>query len=82
MLGYSHLRETPCHLFHVGHPVAVDELREAADLVVDHAASIVPGASQRTQEELSVFGVTSQLQEITKGGQAQVDTNSKMSTFC
>lgn len=69
MLGYSHLRETPCHLLHVGHPVAVDELREAAALVVDHATSIFPGASQRTQEELSVFGVTSQLQEITKGGQ-------------
>lgn len=67
MLDFSHLRKMPRHLLHVGHPVTVDELRDAADLIVDYAASVFPRASQRTQEELSIFGVTSQLWENTKG---------------
>lgn len=69
MLDFSHLRKMPRHLLHVGHPVTVDELRDAADLIVDYAASVFPRASQRTQEELSIFGVTSQLWENTKGAQ-------------
>lgn len=67
----------PGHLLGVGHPVTVDELREAAELVVHHAASVFPRASQRTQEELSLFGVTSQLRQITK---TPIDTGSGMST--
>lgn len=68
----------PRHLLRVGQPLTVDELREAAELVVDHAASVVPRASQRTQEELSLFGVTSQLRQITK---TPIDASSEMSTF-
>lgn len=60
-----HLREAPGHLLDLGGPVTVDELREAADLIVHHAASVFPCASQRTQEELSIFGVTSQLKTQT-----------------
>lgn len=67
----------PRHLLGVGHPVTVDELREAAELVVDHAAGVFPRASQRTQEELSLFGVTSQLRQITK---TPIDTGSETST--
>lgn len=68
----------PRHLLRVGHPVTVDELREAAELVVDHAASVFPRASQRTQEELSLLGVTSQLRRITK---TPIDTGSEVSTY-
>lgn len=67
---FSHLREMPRHLLHVGHPVTVDELRDAAELVVDDAASVFPRASQWTQEELSIFGVTSQLWGNTKAARA------------
>lgn len=57
----SHLREVPRPLLQAGHLVTVEQLREAADLIVHHAASVVPGASQRAQEELPVFGVATQL---------------------
>lgn len=67
MLEFSHLRKVPRHLLHVGHPVTADELREAAELIVHYAASVFPSASQWTQEELSIFGVTSQLWENAKG---------------
>lgn len=60
----SHLREVPRLLLQVSHLVTVEQLREAADLIVHHAASVVPGASQRAQEELPVFGVASQLRGI------------------
>lgn len=63
MLQFPHLRKMPRHLLHVGHPVTVDELGDAADLIVDDAAGVFPRASQRTQEELSIFGVTPQLWE-------------------
>lgn len=57
----SHLREVPRLLLQAGHLFTVEQLREAADLIVHHAASVVPGAAQRAQEKLPVFGVASQL---------------------
>lgn len=62
----AHLREMPCLLLHVGHLVTVEELRKAADLIIYHTASILPGAAQRAQEQLTFFGVTSQLGENTE----------------
>lgn len=56
----------PCLLLHAGHFVTVEELWEAAGLIIDHTAGVVPGASQRTQKELSLFGITSQLREYTE----------------
>lgn len=70
-MNTPHLREMPCLLLRVGHLVTVEELREAADLIIHHAVSVLPGASQRTQEELSLFGVTSQLRENTKTAHMQ-----------
>lgn len=64
----SHLREVPRPLLQAGHLVTVEQLREAADLIVHHAASVVPGASQRAQEELPVFGVATQLRGFEWGG--------------
>lgn len=49
----------PRLLLHIGHLVTVEELREAADLIVHHTASVLPGATQRAQEQLTLFGVTS-----------------------
>lgn len=51
----------PCFLLHIGHFVTVEELRKAVDLIIHHTASVVPSATQRTQEELPVFSETSQL---------------------
>lgn len=57
----------PRLLLQAGHLVTVEQLREAAELIVHHAASVVPGASQRAQEELPVSGVASQLGGGDKG---------------
>lgn len=51
----------PRLLLHVGHLVTVEELREAANLIIHHTASVLPSAAQRSQEQLTVFGVTPQL---------------------
>lgn len=56
----------PRLLLHVGHLFTVEELRKAADLVVHHAASVLAGAAQRAQEQLTLFGVTSQLRQRTE----------------
>lgn len=56
----------PRLLLHVGHLVTVEELRKAADLVIHHAASVLPGAAQWAQEQLTLFGVTSQLRQKTE----------------
>lgn len=56
----------PCLLLHVGHLFTVEELRKAADLVVHHAAGVLAGAAQRAQEQLTLFGVTSQLRQRTE----------------
>lgn len=56
----------PGLLLHVGQLVTVEELRKAADLIVHHTASVVPGAAQRAQEQLTLFGVTSQLKTNTQ----------------
>lgn len=56
----------PRLLLHVGHLFTVEELRKAADLVVHHAAGVLAGAAQRAQEQLTLFGVTSQLRQRTE----------------
>lgn len=61
----------PCLLLHVGHFVTVEELWEAADLIIDHTAGVVPGASQGTKKELSLFGITSQLRGNTEAARMQ-----------
>ena len=71
IVSTSHLREMPCLLFNVGHLVTVEELWKAADLIVHNAASVLAGAPQRTQEQLTLFGVTSQLWENSKTEQSE-----------
>lgn len=56
----------PRLLLHVGHLFTVEELRKAADLVIHHAASVLAGAAQWAQEQLTLFGVTSQLRQRTE----------------
>lgn len=72
----------PCLLPHVRHLVTVEELRDAADLIIHHAASVVPGASQRTQEEVPLFGETSQLRENTTADMQQSEGDRNCYTLC
>ncbi len=55
----------PRFLLHVRHLVTVKELRKAADLIIHHTAGVLPCAAQRAEEQLTLFGVTSQLKENT-----------------
>lgn len=63
----------PCLLPHVGHLVTVEELRKAADLIIHHTASVLPGAAQRAQEQLALFGETSQLRKNVETAHMQQD---------
>lgn len=65
----------PRLLLQAGHLVAVEELGEAAHLIVHHTAGVVPGASQGTQEELPVFGVASQLRRHHAAAAVREDHN-------
>lgn len=63
---FPHLGEVPRLLLHVADLVTVEHLREVADLIVHHAVSVLAGAAQSAQEQLTLFGVTSQLKENTE----------------
>lgn len=59
-----HLSENPLGAVFVLVFVAVQELRELGGRIVRHTASVLPGAAQWAQVQMTLFGVTSYLRDM------------------